>query len=307
MFLGERLYVHGLLANPKEKTMEQEIQRLTWSPDSYKGQAIGYMDIENLKAGVTLLPIDVPQDMIKLSEDTLGIYQMGEDAEYFWKYQPLEEPWEKTDIAVNYYRSTLEKAEEQSALCEKFASYGEGCFYVKDFTNICYETSDGTEVLQFKNSDGFVYHLKSDGTFLYYYYHENANKGIRRIQIRDLLEHFATSEQSEIEKLVYTSDYLKNIDDIALTTDGRLYAIGLQTSNTVYNEEVLEITQAAQWLYEFDSNGDCVCVGKMLFSPGEAMVLEWSEDSLYMVVPGSNRMSVLYQVEHLSEVNSDVV
>ena len=39
-------------------------------------------------------------------------------------------------------------------------------------------------------------------------------------------------------------------------------------------KELLVITQPSQWLYEFDSNGKCVCMGEMLFSSGEAMDLE---------------------------------
>ena len=183
VFMGDRVYVHGILKNPEEKPLVQNLEYVETYPDTYKGQAIGYMDMKNLDAGVTLLPVDVPQDMIKLTEDTLGIYQMGEDATYFWKYTPAEEKWEQTDIAVDKYSETA----EESASYGAFSGYEDGCFYVKNGNCVCYKTVDGIEQELF-DSDGFVHGLKTNGTFLYYYSYEWSTKEVRSIRISDLLE-----------------------------------------------------------------------------------------------------------------------
>lgn len=113
-------------------------------------------------------------------------------------------------------------------------------------------------------------------------------------------------KQNEIEELVYTDEYLKQITDIAVAEDGRLYTIGLQKMYS-YNtdmggKEVLMVTQSIQWIHEFDLDGECACMGQMLFSPGEAMALEWSDGCLYMAVPGVNQEPVLYQIDNMSEL-----
>lgn len=189
-FMEDRLYVHGILANPKEKPLLQDVEYLE---KRYEGEAFGYMDMKNLQAGVTLLPVDVPWDMIKLTEDTLGIYQLEKDARYFWRYTPAEEKWEKTAIAIAYNRVLPEEMLEKSPVCEYFAGYEDGCFYVRNIGNFCYQTSDGTELLRF-GIDNMRY-LKTDGTFLYYYYHVYEEKGIRRIRISDLVERFTTENE----------------------------------------------------------------------------------------------------------------
>ena len=190
VFMGDRLYVYGILENPKEKPLVQNLEYLKQYPHRYNGEAIGYIDLKNRETDVTLLPIDVPKDMIKLTEDTLGIYQMGEDATYFWKYTPAEETWEQTDIAVSYYRSTLEESSEKSPLCQEFVGYEEGCIYVKNVDNICYETEDGTEMTLLRSTFEPRY-FKSDGIFLYYYTHTGLITKIQRIRISDLFERIA--------------------------------------------------------------------------------------------------------------------
>ena len=188
VFMGDRMYVHGLLANPSEKELVQNPEYVEQYQHRYEGQTIGYMDMENLDAGVTLLPIDVPGDMIKLDEDTLGIYQTGDEAWRFWKYTPAQELWEKTDIGVSYYRSMPEESEEKSPWCEYFSGYGAGCIYRKNIFHICYETEDGTEQILFTSADSPQY-LQSDGTFLYYYTEGNIHK-IQRMEISKLLEYY---------------------------------------------------------------------------------------------------------------------
>ena len=190
VFMEDRLYVHGILVNPKEKPLVQHLEEY---PETYQGEAIGYIDMKNLEAGITLLPLDVPWDMVKLTENTLGIYQVGEDAKYFWKYTPAEEKWEKTAIAISYYRAYSEEVLEKAPVCRYFTGYEDGCFYVRNGTNLCYQTPDGTELLRF-GIDDMVY-LEADGIFLYYYYHVYDEKGIQRIRIRDLMEGFAVEAE----------------------------------------------------------------------------------------------------------------
>ena len=189
VFMEERLYVQGILAKPGEKEFVQKPEYVEQYRYRYEGQAIGYLDMENTDAGVTLLPIDVPSDMIKLTEDTLGIYQTGDEAWSFWKYTPVEEIWEKTDIGVSYYRVFfgVEDPLEKAPTCEYFAGYEDGCIYVKNKSDICYETLDGTELTLF-TSDSVIYCLKSDGTFLYYYIRNMGGYEIRRIRISELFK-----------------------------------------------------------------------------------------------------------------------
>ena len=113
---------------------------------------------------------------------------MGDKAWSLWKYTPAQENWEKTEIAVSYYRSLAEEMLEKSPVCENFAGYEDGCFYISNLKDLCYETPDGTELLRFRVDD--ISYLETDGTFLYYYYHRNEAKGIRRIRISDLVERF---------------------------------------------------------------------------------------------------------------------
>ena len=184
VFIGERLYVFGILANPNENPFVQNLEDVENYPNRYEGQAIGYMDIKNLEAGITLLPMDGrPQDMIKLTEDMLGIYLAGEEEACFWKYIPEKEKWEKTDIAeVKYSEMT-----EESVSYGKFVAYEDGCFYVKGGNFICYKTGNGTEQEVFE-SDGLIKCLETDGIFLYYYSDEWKTKEVRRIRISDLLK-----------------------------------------------------------------------------------------------------------------------
>ena len=72
--MEDRLYVQGILKNPGEKELVQNPEYVDEYRYLYKGQAMGYLDMENIDAGVTLLPIDVPKEIIKLDEDTLGVY-----------------------------------------------------------------------------------------------------------------------------------------------------------------------------------------------------------------------------------------
>ena len=187
VFLGDRIYVQGILVNPGEKELVQNPEYVKQYEKHYKGQAIGYLDMKNPDAGVTLLPIDVPSEMIKLTEDTLGIYQTGDEAWRFWKYTPAQELWEKTDIAVSYYRSTLEERVEKSPWCKNFSGYADGCIYLKNVYDICYETEDGTERILFTEGS-MPYFLQSDGMFLYYYTHVGDTKKIKRIEISKLFE-----------------------------------------------------------------------------------------------------------------------
>ena len=178
VFMGDRLYVYGILEN----SFVQNLEYLETYPDTYKGQAIGYLDMKNLDAGVNLLSVDgVPQDMIKLTKDTLGIYLEGEES-CFWKYIPVEGTWEQTDIATVKYSGTA----EHFVSYREFVAYEDGCFYVKDGKTICYQTVNGTEQELFE-SDGSVQGLKTDGTFLYYYSNEWSTKGVQRIEISELL------------------------------------------------------------------------------------------------------------------------
>ena len=188
VFMEERLYVYGILAKPGEKEFVQKPEYVEQYRHRYEGQAIGYLDMENTDAGVTLLPIDVPLDMIKLTEDTLGIYQTGDEASFFWKYTPAKETWEQTDIGVSYYRVFfgVEDPLEKAPSCEYFAGYEDGCIYVKNKSDICYETPDGTELPLF-TSGSVIHCLKSDGTFLYYYIRNMGGYEIRRIRISELL------------------------------------------------------------------------------------------------------------------------
>lgn len=184
VIMGDRLYVYGMLANPNENPLVQDLEYAENYPDTYKGQVIGYMDMKNLDAGVTLLSMDgVPQDMIKFDENTLGIYLAEEDEVCFWKYIPAKEKWEKTDIAEVKYS---EKAEE-SVVYGEFVAYENGCFYVKDGNVVCYKAGNGTEQELFE-SDGLVQCLETDGTFLYYSSKEWTTKEVRRIQISGLLK-----------------------------------------------------------------------------------------------------------------------
>ena len=176
VFLEDRLYVYGILTNLEENTLVQNMQ-------SYQGEAIGYLDRKNMDAGVTLLSVDgIPQDMIKFTEDTLGVYLAGEDVSSFWKYTPAKETWEQTDIATVKYSETA----EDSVIYSEFVAYEEGCFYVKDGKSVCYKPVNGTEVELFE-SDGSVQGLKTDGTFLYYYSSEWSTKEVRRIGIGEVL------------------------------------------------------------------------------------------------------------------------
>ena len=179
--MEERLYVHGILAKPSEKEFVQKPEYVEQYQHRYEGQAIGYLDMGNTDAGVTLLPIDVPSDMIKLTKDTLGIYLEGEES-CFWKYIPVEGTWEQTDIATVKYSGTA----EHFVSYREFVAYEDGCFYVKDGKTICYQTVNGTEQELFE-SDGSVQGLKTDGTFLYYYSNEWSTKGVQRIEISELL------------------------------------------------------------------------------------------------------------------------
>ena len=176
VFLEDRLYVYGILTNPEENTFVQNMQ-------SYQGEAIGYLDRKNMDAGVTLLSVDgIPKDMIKLTEDTLGIYLAGENTTSFWKYTPAKETWEQTDIATVKYSETA----EDSKVYSDFAAYEDGCFYVKNDNIVCYKPVNGTEQELFE-SDGSVQGLKIDGTFLYYYSNEWSEKEVRRVEISELL------------------------------------------------------------------------------------------------------------------------
>ena len=178
VFMGDRLYVYGILEN----SFVQNLEYLETYPDTDKGQAIGYLDMKNLDASVNLLSVDgVPQDMIKLTKDTLGIYLEGEES-CFWKYIPVEGTWEQTDIATVKYSGTA----EHFVSYREFVAYEDGCFYVKDGKTICYQTVNGTEQELFE-SDGSVQGLKTDGTFLYYYSNEWSTKGVQRIEISELL------------------------------------------------------------------------------------------------------------------------
>ena len=187
VFLGDRIYVQGILLKSSEKELVQNPEYVEQYRYLYKGQAIGYLDRKNPDAGVTLLPIDVPSEMIKLTEDTLGIYQTGDEAWRFWKYTPAQELWEKTDIAVSYYRSTWEERAEKSPWCKNFSGYADGCIYLKNVYDICYETEDGTERILFTEGS-MPYFLQSDGMFLYYYTHVGDTKKIKRIEISKLFE-----------------------------------------------------------------------------------------------------------------------
>ena len=183
VFLGDRLYVYGVLANPEENALVQNLESLENYMQSYQGEAIGYLDMKNLDAGVTLLSVDgIPQDMIKLTKDTLGIYLEGEEESCFWKYIPVEGTWEQTDIATVKYSGTA----EHFVSYREFVAYEDGCFYVKDGKTICYQTVNGTEQELFE-SDGSVQGLKTDGTFLYYYSSEWSTKEVRRIGMSELL------------------------------------------------------------------------------------------------------------------------
>ena len=186
VFMEEKLYVQGILAKPSEKEFVQKPEYVEQYQNRYEGQAIGYLDVENTDAGVTLLPIDVPSDMIKLTEDTLGIYQTGDEAWRIWKYTPAKETWEQTDIGLSYYRSTAEESAEKSPVCQNFLGYADGCIYLKNGCDICYETPDGTELTLF--TSGMIHDLKSDGTFLYYYIQSMEGEEIRRIRISELFE-----------------------------------------------------------------------------------------------------------------------
>ena len=183
VFMEDRLYVYGVLTNPEENAFVQNLESLEMYVDTYTGQAIGYLDMKNLDAGVTLLPMDgIPQDMIKLTEDTLGVYLVGEDATSFWKYTPSKETWEQTDMAEVKFGGTA----EDSVVYSEFAAYEDGCFYVKNDNIVCYKQANGTEVELFE-SDGSVQGLKTDGTFLYYYSNEWSEKEVRRVEISELL------------------------------------------------------------------------------------------------------------------------
>lgn len=184
VFMGDSLYVYGMLANPNENPLVLNLEYAENYPDIYKGQTIGYMDMKNLNAGITLLSMDgVPQDMIKFDENTLGIYLMGEDESCFWKYMPAKEKWEKTDIAVN----KDSEAAKESVSYGEFIAYEDGCFYVKDGKVVCYNAGNGTEQEVFE-SDGLIKCLETDGIFLYYYSDEWKTKEVRCIRISDLLK-----------------------------------------------------------------------------------------------------------------------
>ena len=51
-----------------------------------------------------------------------------------------------------------------------------------------------------------------------------------------IAEEEKTPKQNEREEQIYTSTYLENIDDIAITDDGRLYAVYLQELEQGYKE-----------------------------------------------------------------------
>ena len=184
VFLGDRLYVYGILETLDENSLVQNIEFSEMHPNTDIRQAVGYLDMKNLEAGVTLLSMNgIPQDMIKFDENTLGIYLAGEDAASFWKYIPANEIWEQTDIAEVKYSETTEDTASYSEL----AAYEDGCFYVKDDNVVCYKTVTGTECELFE-SDGSVQCLKTDGTYLYYYSDEWAAREVRRIGISGVLE-----------------------------------------------------------------------------------------------------------------------
>ena len=185
--MEDRLYVQGILKKPGEKELVQNPEHVDNYRYLYKGQAMGYLERENPDAGVTLLPIDVPREMIKIDEDTLGIYLTGDEAWTFYKYTPAQELWEKTDIGVAYYRSTVAEKDEKSPRCEKFCGYEDGCFYLKNYF-LCYETEDGTEQLMVALPDNPPHYMQSDGTFLYYYTHVGAKTKIQRMEISKLFE-----------------------------------------------------------------------------------------------------------------------
>ena len=184
VFLGDRLYVYGTLGNPDDKSLVQNVEFSEMHPNTDIRQAVGYLDMKNVEAGVTLLPVDgIPQDMIKFDENTLGIYLAGEDVASLWKYIPENETWEQTDIAA----VKKSEIEEDSVSYSEFAAYEDGCFYVKDGNVVCYKTVDGTEQELFECA-GSVKVLKTDGTYLYYYSDEWATREVRRIEISELLE-----------------------------------------------------------------------------------------------------------------------
>ena len=183
VFLEDRLYVYGILTNLEENTLVQNLESLENYMQSYQGEVIGYLDMKNLDAGVTLLSVDgIPKDMIKLTEDTLGIYLAGKEETCFWKYIPNKETWEQTDIAEVKFGGTA----EDSKVYSEFVAYEDGCFYVKNDNIVCYKPVNGTEVELFE-SDGLVQGLKTDGTFLYYYSSEWSRKEVRRIEMSELL------------------------------------------------------------------------------------------------------------------------
>ena len=183
VFMGDRLYVYGVLANLEENSFVQNLESLENYMQSYQGEAIGYLDMKNLDAGVTLLSVDgIPQDMIKLTEDTLGIYLAGKEETCFWKYIPAKETWEQTDSAEVKFGETA----EDSVVYSEFVAYEDGCFYVKDGKTVCYKPVNGTERELFE-SDGSVQGLKTDGTCLYYYSNEWSEKEVRRVEVSELL------------------------------------------------------------------------------------------------------------------------
>ena len=185
--MEDRLYVQGILKKPGEKELVQNPEYVEEYRYLYKGQAMGYLDMENIDAGVTLLPIDVPREIVKLDEDTLGIYLTGDEAWTFYKYTPAQELWEKTDIGVACYSSTLEEIDVRAPRCEEFCGYGDGCFYYKNRKFLCYETEDGTDKLSLMLPES-PYYMQSDGTFLYYYTHVGGTTKIQRIEISKLFE-----------------------------------------------------------------------------------------------------------------------
>ena len=183
VFMEDKLYVYGVLTNPEENAFVQNLEFLENDMQSYQGEAIGYLDMKNPDAGITLLPMDgIPKDMIKLTEDTLGIYLAGKDTTSIWKYTPSKETWEQTAMAEVKSGGTA----ENSAVYREFATYKDGCFYVKNDNVVCYKQANGTEVELFE-SDGSVQGLKTDGTFLYYYSNEWSEKEVRRVEISELL------------------------------------------------------------------------------------------------------------------------
>lgn len=194
VFMEGKCYVCGILAKPGEKPLVQNLKYLEEHPNTYKGEAIGYIDMKNMEAGVTLLPIDVPMELVKLTEDTLGIYQLGDDAYYFMRYIPTEEKWEKTEIAVYDF-----KFETPSR--ENFVGYEDGCFYIKrnvipPYDSICYATADGVEIeLKVFSDEQVVDYLKSDGTFLYYRVQGGPIDEVQAIRISDLFERFTAENE----------------------------------------------------------------------------------------------------------------